>query len=102
MRFFCINGVLQSANYFCFEGENGFINGEERQQVIGEPFPPMPEGHIINTQNSRPKATIGEVNGIIFVVYTEWEIQEDFAIRIISARPATKDESEAYLKWKYI
>ena len=43
------------------EDDNSIVDGELRQQTIGEPRPPVLEGHPINTKRSRPKAVIGKV-----------------------------------------
>ena len=83
------------------EDDNDFVDGEMREQVIGEPMPPVLNGHPIDTKHSRPKVTIGQVEGVLFIVFTEESIHEGEATRIISARAADKDEAAAYFEWKF-
>lgn len=83
------------------EDDNQVVDGELREQAIGEPEEPIVEGHPINTKHSRPKAIIGEVEGVLFVVFTMEEGPDWKATRIISARAADEDEVKAYFDWKY-
>ena len=57
--------------------------------------------HAINTKSARPKVVIGEVEGILFVVFVKKAVETEQEIRIISARAANKKEAEAYLMSKY-
>lgn len=50
---------------------------------------------------SIPRAIIGEVNNVLFVVYTVRARKGIDYRRIISARPADKDERELYESLKY-
>ena len=83
------------------EDENTVVDGDERQQAIGEPKPPVIADHPIDTKHARPKAVIGEIEGILFIVFTYSEAMNGEATRIISARAADKDEVAAYFEWKY-
>jgi uncharacterized DUF497 family protein len=83
------------------EDDNQVVDGELREQVIGEPEEPIVDGHPINTKHSRPKAVIGEVEGVLFVVFTMEEGPDWKATRVISARAADVDEVKAYFDWKY-
>ena len=83
------------------EDDNRIVDGELREQVIGEPEGPIIEGHPIETEHSRPKAIIGEVEGVLFVVFTMAEGPDWTATRIISARAADEDEVQAYFEEKY-
>ena len=83
------------------EDDNQIVNGEQREQVIGEPEEPIVDGHPINTKHARPKVVIGEVEGVLFVVFTIEEGPDWTATRIISARAADEDEVKAYFDWKY-
>lgn len=62
--------------------------------------PEDPE-HPIKTGSARPKAVIGEVEGILFVVFTQRMGMFGDETRIISARAANKKEAQAYLRIKY-
>jgi uncharacterized DUF497 family protein len=83
------------------EDDNQVVDGEHREQAIGEPMAPIAEGHPIDTKHSRPKAIIGEVEGVLFVVFAVDEGPDWTATRIISARAADKDEVKAYFDEKY-
>ena len=83
------------------EDDNQIIDGEQREQVIGEPELPIVDGHPIYTKHARPKAIIGEVEGVLFVVFTVEEGPDWTATRIISARAANKEEIKTYFDWKY-
>ena len=83
------------------EDDNQVVDGELRQQAIGEPTEPIVEGHPIDTKHSRPKAVIGEIEGVLFVVFTTNEGPDRPATRIISARAADEEEVKAYYDWKY-
>lgn len=83
------------------EDDNQIIDGEQREQVIGEPEQPVVDGHPIDTRHSRPKAIIGEVEGVLFVVFTVDEGPDWTATRIISARAADEEETKTYFDWKY-
>ena len=86
---------------FRLQDDNQSIGDEERQQVIGEPMEPIDQEHPIRTKNARPKAVIGEIEGILFVVFVETEGSLEKETRIISARAANKKEAAVYLKAKY-
>ena len=73
----------------------------EQKAIINEDGEPQPTDHRISTEKAVPKAVIGEVHGILFVVFTERIMEEIAFTRIISARPATKHEAEAYFEMKY-
>lgn len=83
------------------EDDNQVVDGELREQAIGEPTEPIIEGHPIDTKHSMPKAVIGEVEGVLFVVFTTDEGPDWTATRIISARAADEEEVKAYFDWKY-
>lgn len=83
------------------EDDNQVVDGELREQTIGEPEGPIVERHPIDTRHARPKAIIGEVEGVLFVVFTMEESSDWKATRIISARAADEDEVKAYFDWKY-
>ncbi len=83
------------------EDDNQIVDGEQREQVIGEPRQPIVDGHPINTKHSRPRAVIGEVEGVLFVVFTADEGLDWTATRIISARAADEEETKTYFDWKY-
>ena len=80
------------------EDDNSIVDGELRQQTIGEPRPPVLEGHPINTKRSRPKEVIGKVEGVLFVVFVENEDELGTSTRIISARAADEEEVAAYFE----
>lgn len=84
--------------FCCAPGFKLFLDGELRQQTIGEPRPPVLEGHPINTKRSRPKAVIGKVEGVLFVVFVENEDELGTSTRIISARAADEEEVAAYFE----
>ena len=83
------------------EDDNQIVDGEQREQVIGEPEQPVVDGHPIDTKHSRPRAIIGEVEGVLFVVFTVDEGPDWTATRIISARAADEEETKTYFDWKY-
>lgn len=83
------------------EDENSFVQGELREQAIGEPTGPVLDEHPIDTKHSRPKAILGQVEGVLFIVFTEEAIQAGEATRIISARAADEEEAAAYFEWKF-
>lgn len=83
------------------EDDNEIVDGELRDQAIGEPTPPVVERHPIDTKHSKPKAIIGEVEGVLFVVFIIEEGTDWTATRIISARAANEDEVKVYFDWKY-
>lgn len=83
------------------EDDNQVVDSEIREQVIGEPEGPVLDDHQIDTKHSRPKAIIGEVEGVLFVVFTIDEGPDWTATRIISARAADEDEVKTYFDWKY-
>ena len=80
------------------EDDNAYVDGELRQQTIGEPQAPVLEDHPINTKRSRPKAVIGKVEGILFVVFVVNEDKAGESTRIISARAADEEEAAAYFE----
>lgn len=97
------------------EDDNFIVDGEEREQTIGEPMAPTDPLHPIDTRHAKPKAVLGAVEGIIFVVFVEDKTDEDLAdagtdetgrqenIReIISARPAFPHEAKAYMDSVYL
>lgn len=86
---------------FRLEDDNQYKDGEQREQTIGEPTEPIDPGHPIVTTSSKPKAVIGEVEGILFVVFVQREGNLGSETRIISARAANKKEARAYLSTKY-
>ena len=83
------------------EDDNRVVDGEQREQAIGEPEGPIVDGHPIDTKHSRPKAIIGVVEGVLFVVFAVDEGPDWTATRIISARAADEDEVQAYFEEKY-
>ena len=87
---------------YMLEDINSVIKGERRDQAIGEPTGPEMETHPINTAHSKPKAVIGEVEGILFVVFVIEVGNYGKETRIISARAADKEEVEIYFDMKYI
>ena len=97
----CSPAKKQREGCIRLEDDNQVVDGELREQAIGEPEEPIVEGHPINTKHSRPKAIIGEVEGVLFVVFTMEEGPDWKATRIISARAADEDEVKAYFDWKY-
>ena len=86
---------------FRLEDDNRIIDGEKREQVIGEPMNETDSNHPIQTSNAKPRAVIGEVEGILFVVFVLRAGDLGSETRIISARAANKKEAAAYLKTKY-
>lgn len=62
---------------------------EERLSIIGRPT------------DAEPRAIIGEVDGVLFVVFTERIFDGKDYIRIISAREADADEKRAYEENRY-
>jgi len=52
-------------------------------------------------ESGKPKAIIGEVEGVLFVVFTETAGPDWTATRIISARAADEEEVKMYFDWKY-
>ncbi len=83
------------------EDDSQFVEGENRREVIGEPEGPVIDGHEIETKHAKPKAIIGEVEGVLFVVFTETAGPDWTATRIISARAADEEEVKMYIDWKY-
>ncbi|MBR5344970.1 MAG: BrnT family toxin [Clostridia bacterium] len=86
---------------FRLEDDNRFVDGELREQAIGEPAPPTDPAHPIRTDHATPRAVIGEVEGILFVVYVLQSDEAGDVTRIISARAANKREAKAYLSVRY-
>ena len=86
---------------FRLEDDNRFVDGEQREQTIGEPMDETDSNHPIDTAHSKPKAIIGEIEGILFVVFVQKSGELGRQIRLISARAANKKEAEAYLRSKY-
>ena len=87
---------------FKLEDENLAARDEDRRQAVGEPKEPTDPKHPIDTQRSRPRAVIGEVEGVLFVVYVLGTGDFGKETRIISARAADRDEVSAYFDMKYI
>lgn len=83
------------------ETEPYICNKELRSDIIGEPIKPSVKGHPIDTSRAKPKAVQGKDNGILFVTFTENETVNGNVNRIISARPATKNEAEDYKTYVY-
>ena len=81
----------------CPEGRRGNA-AVEGSHYRGFPRPPVLEGHPINTKRSRPKAVIGKVEGVLFVVFVENEDELGTSTRIISARAADEEEVAAYFE----
>ncbi|SEA27045.1 Uncharacterized conserved protein, DUF497 family [Oribacterium sp. KHPX15] len=86
---------------FRLEDDNRYVDGELREQVIGEPSSPIDDNHPIDTTKTRPRAVIGEVEGILFVVFVQQVGDFGEETRIISARTANKSEAKTYLMMKY-
>ena len=63
---------------------------------------PTDPKHSIDTRHSKPRAVIGEVEGVLFVVYVIGTGDFGKETRIISARAADQDEVTAYFDMKYI
>ena len=87
---------------FKLEDENSVVRGESRRQAVGEPTEPTDPKHPIDTRHSKPRAVIGEVEGVLFVVYVLGTGEFGKETRIISARAADQDEVAAYFDMKYI
>lgn len=83
------------------EDDNRVVDGVMREQAIGEPMPPVVDGHLIDTKHARPKRIIGAVEGVLFVVYIEDKNEnasdDEVTINIISARPAYPNEVKVYM-----
>ncbi len=86
---------------FRLEDDNRYEDGELREQTIGEPTEATDDRHPIHTENARPKAVIGEVEGILFVVFVQQMRKSRAETKIISARAANKREAKVYLEAKY-
>lgn len=86
---------------FRLEDDNIVVDGQQREQAIGEPMHPTDPYHPAETSHSRPKAIIGEVEGILFVVFVQKTGDLGRETEIVSARAANKKEAEAYLRSKY-
>ena len=69
---------------------------EDRWDTIGHPANPQNTG-IEAMHGVGPKLTLGKVEGLLFVVYTDRIIMGREMIRLISARRATKFEELLYL-----
>ena len=87
---------------FKLEDENSIVRGEARRQAVGEPMEPTDSKHPIDTRHSKPRAVIGEVEGVLFVVYVLGTGEFGKETRIISARAADQDEVSAYFDMRYI
>ncbi|MCR5008672.1 MAG: BrnT family toxin [Oribacterium sp.] len=55
----------------------------------------------MNTSKAKPRAVIGEIEGILFVVFVQQVGDFGEETRIISARAANKNEAKTYLMMKY-
>ncbi len=86
---------------FRLEDDNRLVDGELREQTIGEPTPPADPAHPIRTDRATPRAVIGEVEGVLFVVFVQQSDADGDVTRIISARAANKREAQAYLRMRY-
>ena len=73
---------------------------EDRESITGQPVDPDDVLDIPGI-GSIPRAIIGEVNNVLFVVYTIRGSKGTDYRRIISARAADKDERELYESLKY-
>lgn len=68
---------------------------EERWNTIGKPIN-IPSLDVDSLKGVGPKLTLGKVQGLLFVVYTDRIILGKEMIRLISARRATKFEEILY------
>lgn len=87
-------------DYCLIDEDYEHSEGEDRESITGQPVNPedtmdVPGIGII------PRAIIGEVNNVIFVVYTLRARRGIDYRRIISARPADREERELYESLKY-
>lgn len=72
---------------------------EDRNTEIGTPVDPEDVIHIPGFDDI-PRAVLGEIDNVLFVVYTVRLIKNAEYYRIISARAAEKDEIEAYREYR--
>lgn len=72
---------------------------EDRNTEVGTPVDPEDVIHIPGFDDI-PRAVLGEIDNVIFVVYTVRLIKNAEYYRIISARAAEKDEIEAYREYR--
>lgn len=70
-------------------------DSEDRNTEIGTPVDPEDVIHIPGFDDV-PRAVLGEIDNVIFVVYTVRLIKDAEYYRIISARAAEKEEVQAY------
>ena len=108
IEMFIQSGFPSATNKYVFndeyklEDENSVVRGEDRWQAIGEPMNPTDPKHPMDTRHSKPRAVIGEVEGVLFVVYVIGTGDFGKETRIISARAADQEEVTAYFEMKYI
>lgn len=87
-------------DYCLMDEDYEHSEGEDRESITGQPVDPEDVLEIPGI-GSIPRAIIGEVNNVLFVVYTVRTRKGIDYRRIISARPADKDEKELYELLKY-
>ena len=87
-------------DYCLIDEDYEHSEGEDRESITGQPVDPEDVLEIPGI-GSIPRAIIGEVNNVLFVVYTVRARKGIDYRRIISARPADKDEKELYESLKY-
>lgn len=87
-------------DYCLIDEDYEHSEGEDRESIVGQAVD-MDDVLDVPGFGSIPRAIIGEVNNVLFVVYTVRARKGIDYRRIISARPADKDERELYESLKY-
>lgn len=87
-------------DYCLINDDYAHSDGEIRESITGQPIDTN-DVVDISGLGSIPKAIIGAVDNVLFVVYTTRGYDGDEFYRIISARKADDDEKALYESLKY-
>ena len=87
-------------DYCLIDEDYAHSEGEDRESITGQPVDPDDYLEVPGIGNI-PRAIIGEVDNVLFVVYTIRSRKGIDYRRIISARVADDDERELYESLKY-
>lgn len=85
--------------YALTDYDSDHSDDEDRDTEIGVPVDPNDVIHVPGFDDM-PRAILGQIDNVIFVVYTMRLIRNAEYYRIISARAAEKDEADAYRKYR--
>ena len=87
-------------DYCLINDDYDHSDGEIRESITGQPVDPDDRTDVPGI-GSIPRAIIGEVDNVLFVVYTVRGYDGEEVFRIISARKADDDEKAMYETLKY-